>query len=277
MSLFITSLNSGSNGNCYYIGNQTEAVLIDAGISCSEMEKRMQRLGLSMEKIKAIFVSHEHSDHITGIPAISKKYRLPVYITTATFQAAHIPIEPELIRHFTAHQPIVIGSLSITAFPKMHDAADPHSFVVSQEKITIGVLTDIGTCCLQVIKYFKQCHAVFLESNYCEDLLEKGRYPYHLKQRIRGPQGHLSNSQALELLNNHKGKNLSQLILSHLSQNNNSIKLVETLFTQNAGNIAIKVASRYKETPVFTITESQPSNRTKKPKKLSVNQLSLFG
>ena len=86
MSLFITSLNSGSNGNCYYIGNEHEAVLVDAGISCRETETRMQRLGLSIKKVKAIFISHEHSDHIRGVSVLAKKYRLPVYITPLTHQ-----------------------------------------------------------------------------------------------------------------------------------------------------------------------------------------------
>ena len=277
MPLFITALNSGSNGNCYYIGNHTEAVLVDAGISCSETEKRMKRLGLSMDNVKAIFVSHEHADHITGIPAISKKYRLPVYITTPTFHAAHIPVEAELLRSFTAHQSTIIGSLSITPFPKMHDAADPYSFIVADQEVTIGVLTDIGTCCENVTRYFTQCHAVFLESNYCADMLDKGRYPYFLKQRISGPNGHLSNTQALELFNRHKGKQLSRLILSHLSQNNNSTKLVENLFTQHAGNIAVTVASRYKETPVFCITGIHRNISVKTKKAVASNQLSLFG
>src|SRR5579859_1018496 len=84
MPIYITSINSGSNGNCYYVGNDTEAILVDAGISCRETERRMKRLGLSMERVKAIFVSHEHSDHIQGVPVLAKKYRLPIYITEST-------------------------------------------------------------------------------------------------------------------------------------------------------------------------------------------------
>src|SRR5688572_4074457 len=101
MSLFISSLNSGSNGNCYYIGNNSEAVLIDAGISCRETEKRMKRLGLAMDTVKAIFVSHEHADHITGIRVLSKKYRLPVYITPDTLRSAGRILERDMIKHFT--------------------------------------------------------------------------------------------------------------------------------------------------------------------------------
>ena len=144
MSLFITSLNSGSNGNCYYIGNETEAILVDAGISCSEIEKRMKRLGLNMQKVKAVFVSHEHTDHISGLQVLTKKYQLPVYITNATLRYGRLRLEKHLITSFTAHEPILIGNLAITAFPKFHDAADPYSFIVCCNEIKVGVFTDIG-------------------------------------------------------------------------------------------------------------------------------------
>ena len=277
MSLVITSLNSGSNGNCYYIGSENEAVLIDAGISCRETEKRMKRLGLSMSAVRAIFVSHEHIDHITGIPGISKKYQLPVYITKNTFHSASVPIEKHLVHLFKAHQPISIGKLSVTAFLKSHDAIDPHSFVVSGNDVTIGVFTDIGFSCQQIIDHFSQCHAAFLEANYCEDMLNKGNYPYYLKKRISSDSGHLSNSQALELFVKYRGKQLSHLILSHLSKNNNCPDLVDRIFNEKAGATKIIVASRYHETPLFCIEKGEL------PAKCSYNratetalQLSLF-
>jgi phosphoribosyl 1,2-cyclic phosphodiesterase len=280
MSVFITSLNSGSNGNCYYIGNDTEAVLIDAGISCRETERRMAKLGLLMTSVKAIFVSHEHSDHITGIPGIAKKYQLPVYITPATLTAAKIPVEPQLVHTFIAHQPVNIGGLSVTAFPKLHDAVDPYSFVVAGNGTTIGIFTDIGLPCEQVKKYFSLCDAAFLESNYCDDMLSKGGYPVFLKNRISGNDGHLSNVQALELFCTHRGPHLGHLILSHLSKNNNSPELAEKIFTAAAGNIRITVASRYAATPVFCIEKTsgiiavtQPAGKDKTNSKA---QLSLF-
>ncbi len=276
MSLYITSLNSGSNGNCYYIGNGAEAVLIDAGISCRETEKRMNRLGLSMESVKAVFVSHEHIDHITGIPGISKKYQLPVYITPSTLAAANIPIEAHLIQHFTATQPVKIGALNITAFTKFHDAADPHSFIVSGNHVTVGVFTDIGHACPQVISYIQKCHAVFLEANYCDEMLGKGRYPAFLKQRISDNNGHLSNAQALDLFLNHRNNQLHHLILAHLSKNNNSPALVEKLFSEKAGHTAVTVASRHKETPVFFVGEKKGIVTFKKGNTKPQTQLSLF-
>lgn len=257
MSLFITSLNSGSNGNCYYIGNDREAILVDAGISCRETEKRMKRLGLSMESVKAIFVSHEHTDHIKGIPVIAKKYRLPVYITTNTLRNGGLELEAPLVLSFQAYSPVAIGELNITAFPKFHDAIDPHSFVVESKGIRIGVFTDIGVPCEHLIHHFQQCHAAFLESNYDEGMLENGSYPYHLKNRIRGGQGHLSNRQALELFQTHRPPFLSHLLLSHLSHNNNCPDLTRTLFAPHAGETKVVIASRHEETPVYTIDPSQ--------------------
>jgi phosphoribosyl 1,2-cyclic phosphodiesterase len=256
MPLFITSLNSGSNGNCYYIGNETEAVLVDVGISCREIEKRMKRLGLLMEKIKAVFISHEHSDHIKGLDTLVRKYSLPVYITEATRRNVGIELEPRFLKVFEAHNEIMIGSLSVTAFPKFHDASDPYSFVVGCNKICVGVFTDIGKPCKNVIKYFKLCHAAFLESNYDDQMLENGNYPLFLKNRIRGGMGHLSNHEALEIFINHRPAFMSHLLLSHISKNNNSPELVEELFNLHARNVKIIIASRFCETEIYNI-ESQ--------------------
>lgn len=253
MSIFVTSLNSGSNGNCYYIGNNKEAVLVDAGISCREIEKRMKRLGLSMQKVKAVFVSHEHTDHIRGIPSLLKKYKLPVYITNNTLISGRLYLDRDLVRNFISHQPVSIGDLNITAFPKWHDAVDPYSFIISYNNISIGVFTDIGLPCQHVIKYFKQCHAAFLETNYDDEMLDNGTYPIHLKRRIRGEKGHLSNRQALELFRKHRPAYMSHLFLSHLSQNNNCPEVAEALFSPYADGVRLVVASRYEETPVFHI------------------------
>jgi phosphoribosyl 1,2-cyclic phosphodiesterase len=140
MSLFITSLNSGSNGNCYYVGNETEAILIDAGIPCSEIEKRLKRLALCMMKVKAVFISHEHRDHINGLKGLAKKYQLQVYVTHITHTFSKMKLEKHLVSSFTLNESVFIGNLSITAFPKFHDAADPCSFIVSNNKIKLVYL-----------------------------------------------------------------------------------------------------------------------------------------
>lgn len=253
MALHITSLNSGSNGNCYYLANEEDAILVDVGLNCRETEKRMSRLGLSMDKVRAIFISHEHSDHISGLPVIARKYQLPVYITRATLLGGKLTVENELLRIFKAHEAIQIGELRITAFPKLHDASEPHSFIVSCREVIVGVFTDIGAPCENLIHYFKKCNAAFLEANYDEEMLDSGRYPYFLKNRIRGGRGHLSNKQALELFTSCKPSYMSHLLLSHLSRDNNCPDLVLELFKGSAGETEIIVASREKETSIYYI------------------------
>jgi phosphoribosyl 1,2-cyclic phosphodiesterase len=255
MSLYITSLASGSNGNCYYIDNEREAVLIDAGISCRETERRIGRLGLSMRKVKAIFISHEHTDHTRGAEFISRKHNIPVYITAATYRKSRLRLEPQLMKPYTTDVPVHIGQLRVHAFPKRHDASEPHSFIVNGKGITVGIFTDIGTACEHVVHHISQCHAAFLEANYDETMLEKGSYPVYLKKRIRGDDGHLSNLQALELFTTYRSPFMSLLVLSHLSAHNNSPELVQDLFRKHANDARIVVASRYEETEVFCIRD----------------------
>ena len=278
MHLNICSLNSGSNANCYYVGNDNEAVLIDVGLSCRETEKRMSGLSLSMDTVKAIFISHEHSDHVTGLAAISKKYQLPVYITEATLGNCKVPVDENLVQHFQQTKSVSIGNLKITSFKKNHDAADAHSFMISGYGVNVGVITDIGFACKKVIKYFGQCHAAFLESNYCDTMLANGNYPYYLQERISSDVGHLSNAQAVELFKHYRSEHLQLLILSHLSKNNNKPELVENMFTPHAEATKIIVASRYEASPVFRINAS-PAFRLQKGKGKQIKderQLTLF-
>lgn len=256
MALKIASLNSGSNGNCYFISNGEDAILVDAGLSCKETEVRLMRLGLELKMINAIFISHEHSDHIKGLETISGKYRIPVYITDDTLRNSNLNLHPELTFHFFPHQSYGVGNLKITAFPKFHDAIDPHSFIIEDQQMTIGVFTDIGSVCKETIRYFKQCHAVFLEANYDEDMLKNGNYPYYLKKRISDGKGHLSNAQAVELFTRYRSKKLSHLFLSHLSKENNCPVLVENLFRRKAGSTHVMVASRDKESALFKVGRS---------------------
>jgi phosphoribosyl 1,2-cyclic phosphodiesterase len=253
MRVFFTSLNSGSNGNCYYIGTEEEAILVDVGISCREVEKRMLRSGLSIRSVKAVFISHEHSDHIRGVSVLAKKYKLPVYITDHTLSNCRFDFRELEFITFNEEETIHIGSLSVKPFKKHHDAIDPHSFVIACGNIRIGVFTDIGATCPKLIHYFSQCHGAFLEANYDEELLARGHYPYYLKKRISGGFGHLSNREALALYKSHKATDLSYLILSHLSKENNCPELVKDLFEGHSNKTNIVVASRYEETQVFSI------------------------
>lgn len=274
MSVSFASINSGSNGNCYYVGNDTEAVLVDVGINCKEIEKRMKRLKLDIQKVKAIFISHEHSDHIIGTAVLANKYNLPVYISAGTLNGSNFGLKRISTHPLTDGIPVMVGGLKIIPFAKEHDAADPLSFTVQYNGYSVGVITDIGIVCENVKKHFTQCDAVFLEANYDTDMLINGRYPLYLKRRITGGKGHVSNAQALELFINHRSDKLKYLILSHLSKENNNPDLVYALFNEHANETHVVVASRYEETSVFEI----PGNSEKLSElKISANaQMSMF-
>lgn len=277
MSLYLASINSGSNGNCYYVGTETDAVLIDAGLSCRETEKRMARIGLKMSAVRAVFISHEHGDHIKGLESIATKYPIPIYITPPTLSKGKLRLPLEALRTFAANDAIAIAGMTITPFAKMHDAIDPHSFVIERNGVRVGVITDIGVACAEVAVHFAQCHAAVLEANYDEQMLENGRYPHHLKNRIRGGHGHVSNTQALELFVRRRHPHLSHLLLAHLSADNNNPELALNMFTAVAGKTKVVVASRYEESAVYHITGPAVAAPPKiKPAKPRVVQATLF-
>lgn len=280
MSLFVASLNSGSNGNCYYLGNEEEGVLIDVGISCREVEKRLKRLDIPVTRIKAVFITHEHNDHIHGVPAFTRKYKLPVFTTEGTILYGNLgnEIDTERINSFRPYQPVKVGKISVTAFPITHDANDPHNFIVASDSVTVGIFTDIGFPCYHVTQHFAQCHAAFLESNYDEHMLEFGSYPYQLKNRIRGGKGHLSNRQALKLFLDHRPAFMTHLFLSHLSQNNNTPDIVEELFSGMAHSTHIAVMSRDRESSLYLIENNLGlrSKPVRPPVHFLQVQLSLF-
>jgi phosphoribosyl 1,2-cyclic phosphodiesterase len=272
MPLFFASLNSGSNGNCYYVGNANEAVLIDAGISCKEFEKRMAKLNLSLKKVKGIFISHEHIDHIKGVEMIAKKHGISIHVNEKTLKGAGNMIPHDSVNLFKSGDTIKIGELLIHSFSKMHDAADPVSFTIEHIGYRIGVMTDIGKVCDNTINHFNTCNAVFLEANYDDEMLEKGKYPYLLKKRISGDFGHLSNDQALILFNGHRSQQLSHLLLAHLSKENNSPAIVKALFEKHALNTSIHIASRDEPTGIFCIGPDEHKKAAPTP----VMQLDLF-
>jgi phosphoribosyl 1,2-cyclic phosphodiesterase len=263
MALFVSSLNSGSNGNCYYIGNDQDAILVDSGISRRETEKRLKRLGLSLKHIKAIFITHEHGDHIHGVSGIARKYDIPIYFTARTLEQSNLRLKEGIAQIFRPYDEIQIGNIVVKAFPKLHDACDPQSFIVTCDGVTVGVFTDIGYPCEHVRKHFLQCHAAFLESNYDEDMLEKGRYPWPLKNRIRGGYGHLSNKQALKFFTENRPHFMSHLFLAHLSRENNSPHLVEQIFNKVAGKTRIVIAGRHQETELYRILDLNRNYSTK--------------
>jgi phosphoribosyl 1,2-cyclic phosphodiesterase len=209
------------------------------------------------------------------VSVLSKKYQIPVYITHETLESSRLRLRRHLIHNFSTYVPVRVGDLTITALPTNHDACDPHNFVVSDDKVNVGVFTDIGRACEHVTRQFRQCHAAFLESNYDEMMLETGSYSTMLKRRIRGGQGHLSNTQALQLFLRHRPAFMSHLFLSHLSAENNSPEIVRGLFSRSAGRTEIIVASRYEESAVIRVVNRDHFTRPVIPP-VKAFQLALF-
>lgn len=251
--LEICAIASGSNGNCYYIGNKKDAILVDAGISCKQILLRLQTKELNPAKIKAVFISHEHGDHMRGARVLAKRLQVPVYITAKTYNAAYKNLRPDYPKFFNPDSEISIGEFTVFPFLKNHDAAEPCSFRVEYAGKNIGVFTDIGTPCENVVSHVKKCNALFLETNYDEKMLWEGRYPYLLKRRIASEHGHLSNSQAFELLNEHGGVDLECVFLSHLSKENNSPEIAFNEIQPLESRFKVKLTSRYEAGEVMKI------------------------
>ncbi len=251
--LEICALASGSNGNCYYIGNETEALLVDAGLSARQLQLRLAEKEIDPSKIKAVLITHEHSDHCRGARVLGKRLGIPVYLTKKTFLAMRKAIQPEMPRWFEPNMEFQLGEFAVFPFNKQHDAADACSFRISYAGKHIGVMTDIGEPCQRVKDEFSRCHAVFLESNYDENMLMNGSYPYHLKQRVSSNVGHLSNEQASQLLKEHAGEQLQTIFLSHLSGENNTPGKAFAAFQVFTNTYKIELTSRHGATEVFSI------------------------
>lgn len=249
----LCAIASGSNGNCYYVGTEDEAILIDVGVSRKQVLQRMEEKGLDPRKIKGIFISHEHADHTRGVRVLSKVLKVPAYMTKGTFENMWNPNRPGLYGIFEPDVPLEFGDFVIHPFLKMHDAANPCSFRVQVKGKHIGVLTDLGESCDNVHQHFPLFDAVFLESNYDEEMLQNGTYPYPLKQRVLSDLGHLSNIQAFELAKNHAGSNLKHLLLSHLSGENNTPELASKTFRPLEELYSVHLTSRYEASDVIIL------------------------
>lgn len=251
--LEICALASGSNGNCYYVGNQHDAILVDAGISARQLMLRFKETGLDPEKVKAIFISHEHADHARGMQVLSKRLGVNVYMTSRTYYALPKPFRPDLVRFFHPGIAVETGSFMVYPILKKHDAAEPCSFRIEHNSKSVGVFTDIGDPCTGVKSAVGQCHALFLESNYDEKMLWEGSYPWHLKRRVSSPVGHLSNIQALELVTNHAHPDLECIFLSHLSGENNTPDTAISVFGAIRDRVKVKLTDRQAAGEVYRL------------------------
>jgi phosphoribosyl 1,2-cyclic phosphodiesterase len=215
-------LASGSGGNACYIETDHSRILIDAGLSCRELVRRLEVLGIKIDCLDAIVITHEHHDHIKGAGPISRRFKTPVYMNDSTRKKVMNGLGdvPGHISFYTGES-IKINDIVIDTFTKCHDATDPVGLVISSRGSRLGVITDVGRSTRMIEDRLRGCRALIIEFNHDEAMLEQGPYPLPLKRRIRGPEGHLSNSEAAELLETISHRDLRHVVLAHLSEKNN--------------------------------------------------------
>ena len=220
--LAVCVLASGSKGNAIYVSDGHTSILVDAGLSGREIERRLQSQGLRADDLSALVLSHEHADHVQGVGVLSRRYRLPVYVTPKTAGAAYRLGKLSQTVHFECGETFRIGGLNIHPFSLSHDAEDPAGFTIRSNGLKLGIVTDLGMVTAMVREHLKGCHALVLEANHDDTMLINGPYPWPLKQRIRSRMGHLSNADSSTLLNDILHDSLQHVILAHLSETNNT-------------------------------------------------------
>lgn len=230
------SIASGSDGNCHYVEGSSSALLIDAGLSGKHIRENMEAAGLAPDRPEAIFVTHEHSDHVAGIAVWAKKFRVPVYATEGSWKgmgplAEKVP--GELARVIRCDESVRLGGMTVTPIPLCHDANDPVGYLVEENGASAAVVTDTGVMTEEILGLLSLAQLAVVESNYDEWMLRHGPYPVELQRRIRGSLGHLSNDDC--------GETLAALwaympsgryLLGHLSQNNNTPERAEKTVRQ---------------------------------------------
>ncbi len=252
------SLQSGSSGNCIYVETPCVKLLFDAGITGVQAADRLAAHGRDIRTIDAVIISHDHGDHIRHAGVFHRKYGLPIDVTPATLAAAASRCtlgKLKDVRHFRSGEKIRFEDVVVQAIPTPHDGADGSAFVIEAGPKRLGIMTDLGHVFQGLTHLVSSLDAVFLESNYDPDLLASGPYPGYLKQRIRGPKGHLSNHEAAELLRRAAAsKRLKWACLSHLSEQNNRPDLaLETHRSILSECITLYTADRYRASGVFTV------------------------
>lgn len=219
----ICPLASGSRGNSVFVSAGGVSILVDAGLSCVELEKRMSIKKISPESISAIVITHEHTDHVKGAGILSRRYNIPLYINEKTCIGAEKKIgKVDQLKYFNCGTAFQIGEIKFDPFSISHDAMDPAGLTLEYRNIKIGIATDMGVVTALVKEHLKRCDLLYIEANHDSEMLMNGSYPWHLKQRIKGRKGHLSNQDAADMLEEIKSDSLHHVILAHLSEENNT-------------------------------------------------------
>ncbi len=249
MAMRLCVLGSSSSGNCTYVGSDTTGVLIDAGLSGRETARRLAEIGVAMESIHAICLTHEHTDHTSGLSALHRGGRVALYANSGTVEGIQARGAAGGLQWqvFSTGSAFVIGDLTLEPFSVPHDAYDPVGFVIGYAGLRVGVVTDMGMVTGLIRERLRRCCALVVESNHDERLLKDAERPWRLKQRIFGRQGHLSNTHAAELVAEIAGESLAVVYLAHLSQDCNRPELAlkavgDALASRGLTHVAVRVA-----------------------------------
>nr|MBP3680411.1 MBL fold metallo-hydrolase [Clostridia bacterium] len=257
------SLFSGSSGNSSFIQTDTTKILIDCGESAKKIVNSLLDIGINIENINAILITHEHIDHVKSLGTLSKKYNIPIYTNIETLNA--IPVQrnkiiDDNINIFDFSNDFFIGDLKIHPFPIPHDAANPCGFNIYHNNKKISIATDIGHITPEIITNLERSTFLLLESNYDPNILKCSQYPYHLKERISGPYGHLSNTVAGQTISHLLNTGLKTVMLGHLSKENNFPELAyktvmeEIIYNNNPINsINLSVATRFSRSQIIDL------------------------
>jgi len=261
------SIASGSSGNCIYVGNDHTHILIDAGISKKRVEEGLNSIGLTLNDLSAIFVTHEHSDHIGGLGVTTRKCMAPVFASSGTldgiFNCSSLgKLDKEQFHTISSSEDYIIGDILVSPMAISHDANEPVAYRFFDGDKGIAIATDMGYVMDENEELLRGMNAILLEANHDVNMLQMGSYPYHLKQRILGKQGHLSNETAGRLLSRIAHDNLQHIVLGHLSQENNmpelayeSVRLEIDMGVSpyKANDFCIEVAKRYEPSALVEI------------------------
>ena len=265
MELRFSPLFSGSSGNATYVGCDDAHILVDAGLSGTRVIQEMEKVGVDPRQLSAILVTHEHSDHIKGIGILSRKFDLPVYATEGTWRnmlGKLGNIAQKNMRLVEPYQDFYVGSIDVTPFATPHDAGQSVGYTFETGGARLAIATDLGSVRDSWLKYITGADAVILESNYDPGMLQTGPYPYELKKRIMGRRGHLSNDDAGEVAVELVNHGASQIILGHLSKENNYPELalqctraaLKLAGIDPENDVRLSVASRDGNSGMFSVS-----------------------
>ncbi len=230
MKINFLSLASGSSGNCYYIGTETYGILIDAGVAVRTIRKNLRDVGIALESVRAIFITHDHADHIKAVGGLGEKHHIPVYTTRLIHEGINknYCMTEKLstsVRYLEKNEPIQLEDFRIESFEVPHDGTDNVGYCIEIDGKTFSFLTDLGEITETAAQYIRRANYLIIEANYDEEMLRMGKYPPYLKERIAGNNGHMSNLATAQFLAGNMCEHLHNIWLCHLSKDNNHPEL----------------------------------------------------